>query len=108
MRQFSDEASRRNAIRHHTKDIDVRWFCGDPDLSETPVAYKNADQVSAQIEEFGLADVIAKIHPLGCIMAGNKHRGPWRKEDILTPKQKRQIQHRAERRKVKQDLQQEL
>ena len=106
-RQFPDEAAQRNAIRHHTKDIDVRWFCGDPDLSETPVAYKNADQVTAQIEEFKLADVIAKIHPLGCIMAGNKHHGPWRKEDILTPKQKRQIQHRAERRRVRQELHQE-
>lgn len=106
-RQFPDEASRKNAIRHYTKDIDVRWFCGDPDLSETPIAYKNAEQVTAQIEEFGLAEVIAKIHPLGCIMAGNKHRGPWRKEDILTPKQKRQIQHRAERRRVRQELHQE-
>ena len=106
-RQFPDEATRKNAIRHHTKDIDVRWFCGDPDLSETPIAYKNADHVTAQIEEFGLAEVIAKIHPLGCIMAGNKHRGPWNKEDILTPKQKRQIQHRAERRRVRQDLHQE-
>ncbi|MGB0992861.1 MAG: RtcB family protein [Akkermansiaceae bacterium] len=106
-RQFPDEAAQRNAIRHHTKDIDVRWFCGDPDLSETPVAYKNADHVTAQIEEFDLAEVVAKIHPLGCIMAGNKHRGPWKKEDILTPKQKRQIQHRAERRRVRQELHQE-
>jgi len=40
-------------------------------------------------------------------MAGNKHRGPWNKEDILTPKQKRQIQHRAERRRVRQELHQE-
>ncbi|MGJ8675895.1 MAG: RtcB family protein [Akkermansiaceae bacterium] len=106
-RQFPDEATRRNAIRHHTKDIDVRWFCGDPDLSETPIAYKNADHVTAQIDEFDLAEVIAKIHPLGCIMAGNKHRGPWSKEEILTPKQKRQIQHRSERRRIKQDLHQE-
>jgi len=106
-RQFPGEATRKNTIRHHTKDIDVRWYCGDPDLSETPIAYKNADHVTAQIEEFGLAEIVAKIHPLGCIMAGNKHRGPWSKEDILTPKQKRQIQHRAERRRVRQELDQE-
>lgn len=106
-RRYPDKDSQRNAIRHYTKDIDVRWFCGDPDLSETPVAYKNADHVTAQIEEFDLADIVAKIYPLGCIMAGNKHRGPWQKEDILTPKQKRQIQHRAERRRVRQDLHQE-
>lgn len=106
-RQFPDEAARRNAIRHYTKDIDVRWFCGKADLGETPVAYKNADQVTAQIEEFKLADVIGKIQPLGCIMAGEKKRGPWTKDDELTPKQKRQIQHRAERRKMRQELHQE-
>ncbi len=106
-RQFPDESARRNAIRHSTRNIDVRWFCGEPDLSETPIAYKNAHQVTSQIEEFKLARVIGKIHPLGCIMAGDKKRGPWRKEDKLTPKQKRQLQHRAERRRIRQDLHQE-
>ena len=103
-RKFPDEASRRTAIERSTKDIDVRWFCGKPDLSETPLAYKNAAQVKAQIGEFGLAEVVAEIRPLGCIMAGNSGRS-WRdREEELTPKQKRQIEHRAERRRVKQDL----
>ena len=83
----------------------MRWFCGGPDLSGTPIAYKNAEQVKAQIEQFGLAEVVAEIQPLGCIMAGDSGVS-WRKrkEEELTPKQKRQIQHRADRRKNRQDL----
>ena len=63
------------------------------------------DQVKAQIGQFGLADVVAEIQPLGCIMAGDSGPPPWmRKEEELSPKQVRQIAHRAERRKTRQDL----
>jgi len=104
-RGFPDEESRRRAIEESTAGIDVRWFCGKPDLSETPMAYKNAEQVRAQIEQFGLATVVAGIQPLGCIMAGESKVPPWkRKEEELTPKQKRQLAHRAERRRIRQDL----
>ena len=104
--RYTDEATRQNVIAHHTRDIDVRWYCGKADLSETPVAYKKADQVKAQIEEFGLAEIVAEIRPLGCIMAGDMPRIDWKKrrKEMLSPKQKRQIQHRAERRKTKQGL----
>lgn len=68
--RYPTEEDRRIAIEESTKDIDVRWYCGDPDLGETPDAYKNADQVTEQIEDFGLATIIGKIQPLGCIMAG--------------------------------------
>jgi RNA-splicing ligase RtcB len=106
-RQFPDESSRRTAIERSTDGIDVRWFCGKPDLSETPLAYKDAAKVKAQIREFGLAEVIAEIRPLGCIMAGDSGRS-WRdREEELTPKQKRQIEHRAERRRVSRDLKDE-
>ena len=104
-RQFPDEASRRQAIEKGTDGIDVRWFCGQPDLGETPVAYKNADSVKAQIDHFGLAEIVAEIAPLGCIMAGDVPK-PWLdREKELTPKQKRQIQHRKERRRTRQRLQ---
>lgn len=103
-KKFRDEAARRTAIERGTDGLDVRWFCGKPDLSETPVAYKDAAQVKEQIRHFGLAEIVAEIRPLGCIMAGDSGRS-WRdKEEELTPKQKRQIEHRAERRRVKQDL----
>lgn len=106
-RKFPDEAARRAAIARGTEGIDVRWFCGKPDLSETPVAYKDAAQVKEQIRHFGLAEIVAEIRPLGCIMAGDSGRS-WRdREEELTPKQKRQIQHRAERRRNRQDLREE-
>lgn len=104
MRKYPKAADRERVLAESTKGIDVRWFSGKPDLSESPVAYKNAAEVKRQINEFGLAEVIAEIQPLGCIMAGHMDK-PWlsRKEQ-LSPKQLRQIEHRAERRKVRQEL----
>ena len=92
---------RRHLIEHHTRNIDVRWFNGKPDLSETPVAYKDPEAIKTQIRAFDLATIVAEIKPLGSIMAGGKER---RDEEELTPKQIRQIGHRKERRRIKQDL----
>jgi len=87
------------AIEEETASIDVRWFLGEPDLTECPGAYKSAEKLIDQIETYGLADVIGRIMPRGCIMAG---RSPLQKEKPLSPKQIRQIQHRKERRTVRQ------
>lgn len=104
MRKFPEEKDRERQLAESTEGIDVRWFSKVPDLSETPVAYKNAAEVKRQISDFGLAEVIAEIRPLGCIMAGHIDQ-PWRsRKDTLSPKQLRQIEHRAERRKVRQEL----
>lgn len=97
-----DEAAVEQSIAESTAGVDVRWFHGRPDLSETPVAYKDAAQVRRQIERFALAEVVAEIAPLGCVMAGDPGPRPWEKP--LTPKQERQIGHRAERRRVRQGL----
>jgi len=104
-RKYRGPKETERAIEEGTKSIEVRWYCGDPDLSETPVAYKPAEQVRAQIEQFELADVVAEIEPLGSIMAGDSGPPPWmsRKEE-LSPKQIRQIGHRADRRKTRQKL----
>lgn len=99
---FNDQARIDRIVDENTRGLDIRWFNGKADLSESPVAYKPAEQVKAQIEEFGLADVVAEIEPLGCIMAGDGGPAPWKKEKELTPKQKRQIVHRSERRKNRQ------
>jgi len=104
MRKFPSEEDRARQLAESTRGIDVRWFSGVPDLSETPVAYKNAAEVKRQIADFGLAEVIAEIRPLGCVMAGHIET-PWRsRKDQLSPKQLRQIDQRAERRKVRQEL----
>ena len=103
-RRFPTQDLREHEIARSTAGLDIRWYCGKPDLSETPVAYKDAAQVREQIERFGLARVIAEVRPLGCIMAGDTGRS-WRdREEELTPKQIRQIAHRAERRKTRQSL----
>lgn len=60
--------------------IDVRSFCGIPDLSELPGAYKDAASVRRQISQYGLADVVETIEPIGSIMAGDwQQDAPWRK-----------------------------
>lgn len=73
-----DEMTRRSreVVDRQTDGLDVRFFFDRPDVSESPVAYKNADQVRGQIERFGLADVIGLIMPKGCIMAGDYDK-PW-------------------------------
>ena len=111
MREFhkangdTDEKAVERAVAAATKGLDIRWYYGKPDLSESPVGYKPAAQVRAQIEQFGLADIAAEITPLGCIMAGDSGPAPWmRKKEELTPKQLRQIEHRADRRKDRQKI----
>lgn len=112
LRQFrkangdSDDATIAKAIDDSTKGLDIRWYYGKGDLTESPVAYKSASQVRAQIEQFELAKIIGEVTPLGCIMAGDSGPKPWMNKDLLTPKQERQIEHRADRRKRKQSFHQ--
>ncbi|MGU3387328.1 RtcB family protein [Methylobacterium sp. D53M] len=61
--------------------IDARFYCGTPDLSELPGAYKNAASVRAQIAKYDLAEVTDTVEPYGCIMAGDwEANAPWRKK----------------------------
>lgn len=62
------------------RGLDIRSFCGKPDLSELPSAYKDATAVREQIDRYGLAEIIDEILPYGSIMAGEwKADAPWRK-----------------------------
>jgi hypothetical protein len=101
-----DHQAMKQAMAAATKDISVRWWHGKPDVSETPIGYKPPDQVKAQIQQFGLAHLVAEIQPLGSIMAGYAGPRPWERLQDLTPKEKRQIEHRADRRKSRQSLRQ--
>ena len=98
----TDERAITKAIADSTPGLDIRWYYGKGDLSESPIGYKSASQVRAHIEQFSLAHIVAEVTPLGCIMAGDAGPQPWRRADILSPKQLRQIEHRAERRKERQ------
>ena len=63
-----------------TTGLDVRFYSGHVDISELPGAYKNAENVQTQMKEFGLGEVVDRILPYGCIMAGDwKRDAPWRK-----------------------------
>lgn len=64
-----------------TRGIDARFFSGFTDISELPSAYKNAAAVRAQIERYGLAEIIDEVLPNGCIMAGDwDANAPWRRK----------------------------
>jgi RNA-splicing ligase RtcB len=66
-------------FHEETKGLDIRFFSGNIDVSELPSAYKNAQKVKAQMQEFGLGEVVDEIIPYGCIMAGNwEIDAPWR------------------------------
>jgi tRNA-splicing ligase RtcB len=68
-------------VAEQTKGIDARFFCGIPDVSELPGAYKSAAVVRRQIAHYGLAEVVDTIEPVGSIMAGDWQRdAPWRKK----------------------------
>lgn len=61
--------------------LDVRFFCGRPDVSELPSAYKDAGRVQADMERFDLARVVDRILPHGTIMAGDwEADAPWRRK----------------------------
>lgn len=80
MRRHSGKTEEQ-IVAEQTAGIDARFFCGIPDVSELPGAYKNASAVRAQIAEFGLAEVVDTIEPIGCIMAGDWQRdAPWRRK----------------------------
>lgn len=72
-------ALERELAELQARGFDVRSYCGVPDLSELPSAYKSAASVRSQIEKYGLAEVIDEIRPYGSIMAGDFDRdAPWR------------------------------
>lgn len=58
-------------FKEETKGLDVRFFSKEIDITELPSAYKNANAVRQQMDEFGLGKVIDEVIPYGCIMAGD-------------------------------------
>lgn len=67
-------------FEEETKGLDVRFYSNEIDISELPSAYKNAETVRNQMDEFGLGKVIDEVLPYGCIMAGDwQKNAPWKK-----------------------------
>ena len=73
------EKSIQEIFEEETKDLDIRFFSNEIDISELPSAYKNAQTVRNQMEEYGLGEVIDEVLPYGSIMAGDwQKNAPWR------------------------------
>jgi len=73
--------SEADLVAQETQGIDARFWCGKPDISELPSAYKNAATVQADMLQFELADTVDRIMPYGSIMAGDwEQDAPWRKK----------------------------
>ena len=71
--------TKEEIFAEETKGLDVRFFSGHIDISELPSAYKNADNVKAQMKIFNLGEVVDEIMPYGSIMAGDwKIDAPWK------------------------------
>lgn len=88
-----DPARVRDVLERETHGLDIRWFCGAPDLSESPIGYKDAAKVKAQIAKFGLAEVVGEIQPRGCIMAGEQEEPYWARA-----RREKKAAHKAARR----------
>ncbi len=77
----SKEGTFQEIFEMETEGLDVRFFSNEIDITELPSAYKNAETVRNQMEEFGLGKVIDEVMPYGCIMAGDwKKNAPWKKK----------------------------
>lgn len=77
--------------KEETRGVDARFHSGKIDISELPSAYKDADSVQRDMERFGLAKVVDKVQPFGCIMAGELEPEPW-----LVAKMENKRKERAE------------
>ena len=96
------ETKVRKSLASQTAGLDIRWFCGRPDISESPMGYKSPESIIQQIEKFRLANVIGAIEPMGCIMAGDSPRPG--EHSRMSKKQFRTMGHRADRRANKASL----
>lgn len=67
-------------LEEETDGLDVRFYNGNPDITELPSAYKNALSVQRQMDKFGLAEVVDRIIPYGCMMAGAYERKRRKKQ----------------------------
>lgn len=66
-------------FKNETAGLDIRFFSNEIDISELPSAYKDAQSVRTQMNDFGLGNVVDEILPFGSIMAGNwSKNAPWR------------------------------
>jgi RNA-splicing ligase RtcB len=80
-RKSKGDKSVLEVYNEETEGLDVRFFSNEIDITELPSAYKNADSVRNQMDQFGLGSVIDEVEPYGCIMAGDVNKNAyWRRK----------------------------
>jgi hypothetical protein len=94
-----DPARVQQVLAETTAGLDIRWFNGAPDLSESPLGYKDASKVKAQIAQFNLAHVVGEIQPQGCIMAGEAQEPHWARA-----RREKRAAHRGDRRENRREI----
>lgn len=94
-----DPARVQQSLAETTAGLDIRWFCGGPDLSESPLGYKDATKVKAQIARFGLATVVGEIQPQGSIMAGEAPEPHW-----IRARREKRAAHKEARREGNEEI----
>ncbi|MFT6983554.1 MAG: RNA-splicing ligase RtcB [Crocinitomicaceae bacterium] len=73
------EQTIEEVFEEETVGLDIRFFSKEIDISELPSAYKNANAVREQMDEFGLGHVVDEVIPYGSIMAGDwQKNAPWK------------------------------
>ena len=79
-RKDNNDRTIEEIFAQETKGLDIRFYSGQIDITELPSAYKDADAVQEQMKAFGLGEVVDKVLPYGCIMAGDWEKdAPWKK-----------------------------
>jgi tRNA-splicing ligase RtcB len=68
----------------YPEGVEVRFYTGNPDLSELPNAYKNPEYIRSSIKQFSIGEVIDTIEPIGSVMAGHVEWGKGRKKEKVT------------------------
>jgi RNA-splicing ligase RtcB len=78
-RKSKGETPISEIFEEETKGLDVRFYSNEIDITELPSAYKNANTVRSQMDEYGLGNVIDEVMPYGSIMAGDcQKNAPWK------------------------------
>lgn len=93
-KKFNSHKTIEQIFHEETQGLDIRFFSNNIDISELPSAYKNAEMVKRQIQEFGLGEVLDEIMPYGCIMAGD-----WEKDASWKMKAREKYKARQENEK---------
>ena len=79
-RKSKADKTNEEVFAEETEGLDVRFYSNEIDVTELPTAYKSAETVRNQMDEFGLGIVIDEVMPYGCIMAGDVQKNaPWKK-----------------------------